>query len=193
MIKGITFDEQSISSQDMAHFMRLFSRSQNGATRGCEISHDNNNIYISEGYYLIFGRQIRIVGTQTVPIVSISSGELYCTAVLQIDLSKTNTETEFIQGTIETVTSSSGYPALTQEDLEANLLGLYQYPIASYHVTVSGIDSFIVKSKEISADWVEAGEFEKLFNENFEKVFQKSFDTAFDAKFTKSGENLYIS
>lgn len=193
MIKGITFDEQSISSQDMAHFMRLFSRSQSGVTRGCVVSHDNDNIYISEGYYLIFGRQIRIVGTQTVPLMTVSSGELYCTAVLQIDLSKTNTETEFIQGTIETLTSSSSYPSLTQEDLEEDTLGLYQYPIANYHVTVSGIDSFAVKSSEVSADWVKMGEFEKLFHECFEKVFQAAFDKAFDAKFTKVGENLYIS
>ena len=146
MISGITFDQQAIKAEDMAHFMKIFSSNAAGITRGCTITSDSSNMYMTEGYLLIQGREIKIIGTQTIPFETVTTGEEYCSVVIEIDLSKTNTETVCNQLAIKTLTSSSGYPALTQQDLEDNPTGVYQYLLAQYHVSVSGADSFVSKT-----------------------------------------------
>ena len=155
MINGITFDEQTITAANMAHFMNVFSGHQNGVTQGCEITSDANNLYIAPGYFLIHGRQVQIVGTQTVPLEHVDSGALYCLVVFEIDLTKTNTETSFLQGTIRTLTSASAYPAPTQEDLDDGGT-VYQYPLARYHVTSSGVDNFTDRTGSVDVDWIPA-------------------------------------
>lgn len=158
MINGITFDEQTITAANMAHFMNVFSGHQNGVTQGCEITNDASNLYIAPGYFLIHGRQVQIVGTQTVALERVSSGALYCLVVFEIDLSKTNTETSFLQGTIRTLTSASAYPVPTQEDLDDGGT-VYQYPLARYHVTSSGADSFTDLTEDVAVDWMSEGKF----------------------------------
>lgn len=158
MIKGITFDEQTISAANMGHFMNVFSGKQTGITQGCEITYDASNLYIASGYMLICGRQVQIVGTQTVPLNTVVSGELYCKVVFEIDLTKTNTEEDFLQGTIKTLTSSSGYPVPTQDDLDEGGT-LYQYELASYHVSVSGADSITPLTNDIAVDWMPESKF----------------------------------
>lgn len=158
MIKGITFDAQQISAANMGHFMNVFSGKQSGVTQGCAVTYDTDNLYIAAGYLLLCGRQVQIIGTQTVPLESVISGELYCKTVFQIDLSKTNTESVFLQGTIETLTSSSGYPAVRQDDID-NGGTIYQWAIAQYHVTVSGADNIVDLTNPVSVDWVSKGNF----------------------------------
>lgn len=163
MIQGIEFDEQVIKAVDMAHFMRKFSRDSNGITRGCAITSDTDNMYIAEGYMLIQGRQIKIVGTHTIELNKVTTGELYCRVVIEIDLSKSNTETANNQLSIKTLTSSSGYPSVTQQDLEDNPTGKYQYLVAQYHTSTSGVDSFIAKAGEIDAEFITKTEFNGHF------------------------------
>lgn len=158
MINGITFDEQTISAANMGHFMNVFSGHQSGVTQGCEITNDANNMYISAGYFLIMGRQVQIVGNQAVPLESVDSGGLYCVVVFEIDLSKVNTESSFLQGTIKTLTSASAYPVPTQEDID-DAGTVYQYPLARYHVTSSGVDNFTNLTNEVDVDWVPASKF----------------------------------
>lgn len=173
MISGITFDQQTIKAEDMAHFMKTFSADANGITRGCEITSDASNMYMSEGYLIIQGREIKITGTQTVAFNTVSSGEQYCSIVIEIDLSKSNTETACNQLSIKTLTSSSGYPALTQQDLDDNPTGTYQYLLAQYHASSSGVDSFVAKAGEVDT------------------TFMKEAD--FTAHFKKTGTDLYIT
>ena len=158
MIKGITFDEQTISAANMGHFMNVFSGKQTGVTQGCTITNDTTNLYIDAGYFLICGRQVQIIGTQTVPFETVLSGELYCKVVFEIDLTKVNTENDFLQGTIKTLTNSSGYPTVTQDDLDDGGT-LYQYEIAKYHVTVSGPDNVTDLTNAISVDWMPESKF----------------------------------
>lgn len=153
MIKGITFDSQQISAANMGHFMNVFSGKQSGITQGCAVTYDSTNLYLAAGYMLLKGRQVQIVGTQTIPLETVASGELYCKAVFEIDLTKTNTTSSFLQGMIKTLTSSSGYPAVTQQDID-NGGTLYQWPIAQYHVTASGADSVEVLTEACSVDWL---------------------------------------
>lgn len=173
MISGITFDQQSIKAEDMAHFMKTFSANANGITRGCTITSDTSNMYMAEGYLLIQGREIKVTGTQTIPFTTVATGEQYCLVVLEIDLSKANTEENCNQLALKTLTSSSGYPVATQQDLEDNPTGVYQYVLAQYHVSVSGADSFTAKASQVDT------------------TFMK--ETDFSAHFTKSGTDLYIT
>lgn len=164
MIKGITFDEQTVKAENMAHFMRTFSGDANGITRGCDITSDADNMYIAEGYMLLMGREIQVIGTHTVPLNKVTTGEQYCRVVYEIDLSKSNTDDVFNQGAIKTLTSSTGYPNLTQQDLEDNPTGIYQYLLAQYHSTTSGIDSFTAKTETVDTNWMNEEKFKKHFN-----------------------------
>lgn len=163
MISGITFDEQTIKSADMANLVKKFSGGQSGITRGCTITSDSSNMYISEGYLLIQGRQIRVTGTHTVPLETVTTGELYCSVVLELDMSKENTETQLNQLSLKTITSSSGYPTLMQQDLEENPEGTYQYLLAKYHVSISGADSFSVQASEIEVSYLRAADLKNYF------------------------------
>lgn len=158
MIKGITFDMQQVTAANMGHFMNVFSSYQSGITQGCEVTSDASNLYIAPGYMLLCGRQVQIVGTQTVPLETVASGEQYCVVVFQIDLTKQNTSSVFLQGTIETLTSSSGYPTVTQQDIDDGGT-LYQWPIAKYHVTASGADSFTDLTETVDTTWISKGRF----------------------------------
>ena len=158
MIKGITFDSQQISAANMGHFMNVFSGKQSGITQGCAITYDSDNLYIAPGYLLLCGRQVQIVGTQTVPLETVVSGELFCKTVFQIELSQTNTTSTFLQGTIETLTSASGYPAVQQDDIDNGGI-IYQWPIAQYHVTVSGADSVVDLTESVSVNWIDKSKF----------------------------------
>ena len=153
MIKGITFDEQDVTAANDGHVRNLFTKGQSGFTQGCMVTHDDDNTYIASGYMMIKGRQLQVLGTQTIPHETVSSGELYCLLVYQIDLTKTNTSISFQQGSVETLTSASGYPAATQQDIDAGGT-LYQWPIAQYHVNPNGIDSYKILASSIDMDWM---------------------------------------
>lgn len=163
MIQGIEFDQQAIKAEDMAHFMRKFSGDANGITRGCAITSDADNMYIAEGYMLIQGRQVKITGTHTVALNKVTTGEQYCRVVVEIDLSKSNTESANNQLSIKTLASSSGYPAVTQQDLEDNPTGTYQYLLAQYHTSTSGVDSFSSTAAEVDTDFMKEADFSNHF------------------------------
>lgn len=191
MINGITFDEQQVKAENMAHLVKTFGNGSNGITRGCNITYDSDNMYISEGYLLIQGRQIQVIGNHTFALEKVTTGEQYCNVVYEIDLSKTNTEDTFNQGTLKTVASSSGYPAVTQQDLEDNPTGVYQYLLAQYHSSTSGIDSFTVKASKIDADWLRESEFASRFNSSFKSSFDSSFKSSFNDSFSSSFETAF--
>ena len=158
MIKGITFDEQDVSAANDGHIYNVLANGATGITQGCTVTNDTTNLYISAGYMLICGRQVQVVSTETVPLETVASGELYCTVVYQIDLTQTNTQNDFLQGSIVTLTNSSGYPAVTQDDLDDGGT-LYQYPIARYHVTVGGADNFTDLTTNADITFIKASQF----------------------------------
>ena len=149
-IRGITFSKQSVSSNDDAHINRVLLGGGDGVTRGCKMTHGTDDIFISEGYFLIAGRLVEIPSSETVSTPVISSGTSYCRLVFEIDLSKQNTNTEFLQGAFKILTSSTGYPAITQEDLE-NGGNVYQIAFAKFTKSVSSIGNFVSELKSIGA------------------------------------------
>lgn len=146
-VRGITFEKQSTFSKDFAHYQYTFLNHANGITKGCEITHDNDNIYITDGYFIVFGRFVKIDGTETIVTDEVLSGTKYCRLVFEIDLTKTNTVDTFLQGAFKVLSDISTYPTLTQEDLDAGG-NIYQLSFCKFTKTSVGIANFV---KEVSA------------------------------------------
>lgn len=143
-MRGITFDQQNITAEDMAHYMYIVSQKKTGVSKGLTMTYSGSNIYIASGRLLICGRQVAVDGTDTVPAPTVSSGTLYCRLVYEVDLSKTNTAQSFQQGYWKILQSYDSYPTLTQQDLDNNpSTGVYQMPMAKFTVTTSGIGNWV--------------------------------------------------
>ena len=124
---GITFDKQLLTSRQHAHFQRLFLHSTDGITKGREVSQSGNNVFVQKGFFVISGRFVEVTGVETIETPPVTSGTLYCKVVYEVDLSKTNTESNFTQGQFKTLTNAAGYPSTIQEDLDDNGT-IYQMP-----------------------------------------------------------------
>lgn len=141
MISGITFSEQLTTSADFAHFQNTFLNRTSGVTKGCEISQADGNIYVQKGYFVVCGRFVRVVGIETIKTPEVLSGNLYCKAVFEVDLTKINSPEEFRQGSFKILSSAETYPVATQEDLDADGT-LYQMPWCQFLKGVDGISEF---------------------------------------------------
>lgn len=141
MVNGITFSEQLITSENFAHFMYTFLNHANGVTKGCAISNANGKVYVQKGYFIVFGRMVQIIGTEEIASPDVVSGQLYCKVVFEVDLSKENTAEEFIQGAFKTLTSTTGYPSVKQEDLD-DAGKVYQMPWCQYIKQAGSIKDF---------------------------------------------------
>ncbi len=139
---GITFDKQLLTSRQHAHFQNLFLNHTDGITKGCEVSQSGNNVYVQKGFFVIGGRFVEVTGVETIETPAVTSGTLYCKTVYEIDLSKTNTESNFTQGCFKTLTSASGYPSVVQEDLDGEGT-IYQMPFCQYTKTTEAVASFL--------------------------------------------------
>lgn len=145
MVHGVTFNEQLVTSANMAHAHHIFAGKKSGITKGCAVTYSGRNLYVSAGYMITCGRISEITSQETIEAPEVSSGTCYCRLVYEVDLSKTNTEEAFTQGYFRILQSYSAYPALTQEDLD-NGGSVYQLPFAKFTVTSSGIGNFTNES-----------------------------------------------
>lgn len=146
--RGITFSKQLVSSNDDSHVYKVLLNGRTGRTKGCKMTFGIDDIYISEGYFFASNRLIEISSLETVATPVISTGTTYCRLVFEIDLTKTNTNSEFNQGYFKVLSSTTGYPAITQEDLE-NGGNVYQLPFAQFTKTVEGIGAFVSQIETI--------------------------------------------
>lgn len=146
--RGITFDKQVLQSKDHAHEVNYYFQGDKGVTNGCNTTTNvDGNLVISDGYFIIYGRLIKIEGDEIINVPDVASGVLYSILVFEIDLTKLNTPTEFNQGTFKIISNSTAYPALTQQDL-INGGNVYQMEFARFQNTVSGVTS-LVDSKTV--------------------------------------------
>lgn len=169
---GITFDKQILTSRQHAHFQSLFLNHTDGITKGCEVSQSGDDVYIQKGFFVISGRFVEVTGVETIETPAVTSGTLYCKTVYEIDLSKTNTESDFAQGYFKTLTSASGYPYVTQEDLDNEGM-VYQMPFCQYTKTVNSVDNFLDLRPIFDTESV----WKAVSNNNAE--YKKAFDTYF--------------
>ena len=181
---GITFDQCNVTSADDAHYHRTFLNAVDGVTKGCKVTADRQNIYVAKGYFVIYGRFVKVTGQETITPDAVQAGTLYCRLVYEVDLSKTNTLEEFQQGAFKILSSGSTYPTPTKQDLE-NGGTLYQNFYSTLAKTLS-------EYQEIADQMIE-----DLQNEGF--VTQEAYhadNTPLDisipvSAWTASGSNFY--
>lgn len=139
MVKGITFDKQTLTPENHAHQTNYFYQGKMGVTKGCTITEDaNGDLVVADGYFIIYGRLIQNLGNTIVDVSSVASGTLYSTLLFEVDLTKTNTVDVFNQGSFKIISDASDYPVLTQNNLDDGGT-LYQMEFARFENTVAGI------------------------------------------------------
>ena len=142
-IKGATFDLQTVLAKYDGAMYNALSNDHNGYVSwtgsGNPITFtDTNVLTLKNGYILIHGRLIVVDGATDItlnPGSSISSGD--GRLVLQIDTSKTNTQTVLNQVEIlqEYKATSASWRALSTDDINALSTGVYEVQLC--HFTVS--------------------------------------------------------
>lgn len=149
MINGITFDERLVAAANDRQRNRNAGM-LNGISRGCGMTYDSSAIYIAAGTFFCMGGQVEIVGTETVSLPTVTTTDTYY-LVFTVDLTQTNTEDAFNQGTFSIINT-----ARTKQDL-FNGGTLYQMELAQMVLTPSGVSSFSEYDNRIKAVFPAAG------------------------------------
>lgn len=143
MLKGHVFKEQIFGNQIFALFINTFLNGQNGVSNNYKnamaVTYSGNSITIDSGAVCIQGRFLE---EDTSTEIDAGTDNNYCKLVIEIDLDKQNTDEQLVQASYKILKSSSGYPALTQSDIVKNNAGVYQYELARFRTSESGIRDF---------------------------------------------------
>lgn len=137
MLSGYTYDSQLFTSEAFRKFQNEFIDGNCGVLDGMDVTTTSTTATIANGWAIIKGGLLREQGGTT---VSFSNNGYYIIA-LQIDLSQTNTETEFNQGSFVALRGANDYPTLIQQDLTAGGT-MYQMGLAKFQKTDGGISNF---------------------------------------------------
>ena len=142
MLKGEVFGRQLFENQIFALFINTFLNGNNGVCdylNGMAVTYSGNNVTIDSGAVCIQGRFLE---EDTSTTLDAGNSNLFCKLVIEIDLDKINTEDSFNQGYYKVVTDSTGYPELTQTNIVGTNSGIYQYELARFKTSISGITDF---------------------------------------------------
>ena len=143
MLKGQVFANQLFENQIFALFINTFADGTDGVSNnyknGMAITYSGSDVTIDSGAILIQGR---LLEEDTSTTISAGADNMYCKLVIEIDLDKTNTTTEFNQGTYKIIKGANSYPALTQTNIVKNNAGVYQYELARFRNPSTGITDF---------------------------------------------------
>jgi len=143
MIKGTTYDQQILLSEDFRLMCWRFFNKKDGIVLGCGISTNTNNVVVTSGYFLISGGYIHIDGQEIIQAGAAGTKTL----VFEIDLSKTNTPSAFNQGSWKFITGSP-----RQDDLFAGGT-IYQLPFCQITTNGSSISSRTDLIKQLAGDF----------------------------------------
>lgn len=165
MLKGHVFKKQRFGNEIFALFIDTFLNEKCGIAENykekMQVTAAGNTVTISNGCVCIRGRFIE---EDTSTSISVNTDIAYCRLVIEIDLSKENTDSELTQVNYKILKGTNGYPNLTQTDIIANNNGIYQYELAQFRTTSSGIVDFVDKRTyldfksiyaEITQEWRE--------------------------------------
>ena len=143
MLKGHVFYKQIFGNPIFALFINTFLNGRNGVSdnykNGMSLSYSGSTVTVNSGAVCIQGRFLE---EDTSTPVSAGTDTAYCKLVIEIDLDKENTETEFNQASYKIVKSTSNYPSLTQTNIVKNNSGVYQYELARFRTGTNGITNF---------------------------------------------------
>lgn len=137
MLAGYTYDSQLFTSEAFRKFQNEFIDGNCGVLDGMSVTTTSTTATIADGWAIIKGGLLREQGGTT---LSFSNNGFYIIA-LQIDLTQTNTETDFNQGSFVALRGTNDYPTLVQEDLTDGGT-MYQMGLAKFQKTDSGISGF---------------------------------------------------
>lgn len=143
MLKGHVFKEQKFGNQIFALFINTFLDGKNGIhndyKNSMAVTYSGSNVTVDSGVVCIQGRFLE---EETSTTINAGTDALYCKLVIEIDLSKINTANDLNQACYKLVTDVNTYPALTQNNIVKNNTGIYQYELARFRTTSSGILEF---------------------------------------------------
>lgn len=143
MLKGHVFSKQLFGNPIFALFINTFLNGVNGVSNnyknGMAVTYNGSTVTVDSGAVCIQGRFLE---EDTYTTLSTGTNTAYCKLVIEIDLDKENTESEFTQASYKIITSSSGYPNLTQTNIVKNVAGVYQYELARFKTSTNGISEF---------------------------------------------------
>ncbi len=143
MLKGHVFSKQLFGNPIFALFINTFLNGTDGVSdnykNGMKPTVSGSTITIDSGAVCIQGRFLEEDTYTSIPVGTESA---YCKLVIEIDLDKENTDSDFAQGVYKIVKSNSGYPNLTQTNIVKNVSGIYQYELARFRTSASGITDF---------------------------------------------------
>lgn len=145
-ILGSFFDKQVVPSRALGAFAA--STLGDGIITGCELSYSGNVLSISRGHLIAGGRLMEIPAEISVSLSGSVTG--YGRVIIQIDLTKTATKTEFEQVDILTdySTTLTGFGTLTQQNI--NLDGtIYQMPFCVCSLGSGGITGIVESAAQL--------------------------------------------
>lgn len=153
MLKGHVFSKQLFGNPIFALFINTFLNGKNGVSNnyknGMAVTSTGSTVTIDSGAVCIQGRFLEEDSSTT---ITAGTDNAFCKLVIEIDLDKQNTESEFVQGTYKIVKGTSSYPNLTQTNIVKNNSGVYQYELARFKTTASGITEFTDKRTFLDFD-----------------------------------------
>lgn len=142
MLRGYVFKEQIFESQIFAFFVDTFLNGQCGIGNfgnNMEVTYNESNVTIQDGLACIKGRFVEEDSSKT---INAGTETAFCRLVIEIDLSKENTEEALNQVAYRIVKGTNDYPNLTQMDIVKNDAGIYQFELARFKTTSAGITNF---------------------------------------------------
>lgn len=143
MLKGHVFSKQLFGNPIFALFINTFLNGTDGVSNnyknGMAVTYSGSTLTIDSGVVCIQGRFLE---EDTSTPIAAGTNNVYCKLVIEIDLDKQNTETQLNQAAYKVITSATGYPELTQTNIVKNVSGVYQYELARFKTTASGITDF---------------------------------------------------
>jgi len=143
-VNGITFDKRRVRAQDDARIReRLFP---DGKLQGCAITYSGVNLTIANGYLMAKGRQVEILAETIASATTEANG--YGRLKLVIDLTQTASGTTFTQYAWDWDYSAtnSGWPALTQDDINDGTHTAYELLVCTVKFTSSNITSVVTET-----------------------------------------------
>lgn len=182
MLHGHVFKEQRFGNQIFALFIDTFLGGHCGVASNYKnsmgLTYSGSNVIINSGAVCIRGRFLE---EDSSTIINAGTNTLFCKLVIEIDLDKDNTQTEFIQGQYKILVGESDYPSLIQQDIVKNNSGVYQYELARFKTGLSGITTFVDKRTFL--------DFESIYSE-LEKQTNLATKKDLESKLDKSGGTM---
>jgi len=151
-INGITFDKRIVKSRDDARIREKML--SDGILAGCDMTYSGKDLTIGVGYFLIKGRELEVSQPETVPS-NTTEPNGYGRLRLVLDLAAEPSETVFTQYRWEWdyQAANSGWPALTQDDINDGTHTEYEAVICIVSFASSNISGVVSQILTTDTDY----------------------------------------